>query len=273
MKLASSSTPCVRRRAPRAPSDSTRPIGRGAMLASLALHAAAVGGMVWATWFHASPGDARAAMSFTFGAPAEADANPAPAPEPLPPLDWLEPTTAEVVELPFELTPTDESRFDPQLVEVHEPTRAIARWMNTPWAAPAGGATTSAPASGGEQPLEVAVIDSVSQPPQPDPLAQAAAPEDSTSQLEFAQLTHGPDPEYPRASLRLREHGATLLRIHVSEAGAVRDVEVVRSSGSQRLDRAAAEGVKSWRFEPARRDGNPIPTSVLHQITFTLGES
>lgn len=270
MKRASSTPPSARMRALRGSSNSTRPLGGGAMLASLALHAAAVGGMVWATWFRASPGDERAAMSLTFAAPQEADASQDPAPETLPPLDWREPTTAEVVELPFELTPADETRFDPQFTEVHEPTQAIARWMNTPWSKLAGGTATSAPASGGAGELQVAVLAPATQPPQPDPLAETPPP---VSQLQLAQLIHRPDPHYPNASLRLREQGTTLLRLHVNEAGVVRDVVVVRSSGSQRLDRAAAEGVKSWRFEPARRDGTAIATSVLHQVTFTLGES
>lgn len=273
MTPVSSPRPLARRRARLASSDATRSLGGGALLASLAIHALAVGGVVWATWFRTTPGDGQPAMSFEFAAAQETDAAQEPSPEPLPPLDWREPTAAEVVELPFEFTPADETRFDPQLTEVREPTRAIARWMDTPWTKLAGGASTSAPASGGAGELQVAALAPSPQPAQPDPLAQTPPPEQPTSRLQFAQLIHRPDPQYPRASLRLREHGTTLLRLHVDEGGAVRDVEVVRSSGSQRLDRAAAEGVKSWRFEPARRDGAAIPTSVLHQITFTLGAS
>ncbi len=244
-----------------------RRFGSSAFLLSLALHASAVGGLVWATWFHARPGDGRAPLAFAIAPAQDFEPSREPAPEPLPPLEWREPTSAELVELPFELQPADESRFDPQLSEVREPTRAIARWMDTPWIATAGGEQTSAPESGGAAELAVAPAPPV-EPRQPE--AEAEPPPQSL--LAHAQLVHAPAPQYPRAALRLREQGAALLRIHVGLDGVVIDVELVRSSGSQRLDRAAAEGVKAWRFEPARRDGAPIATSVLHQVTFTLGE-
>lgn len=246
-----------------------RRFGSSAFVLSVALHAAAVGGMVWATWFHPRPGDGRAAMAFSIAPAADLDLSHAPAPEPLPPLDWQEPTSAELVELPVEVQVADESRFDPQLREVREPARAIARWMNTPWSAPAGGEQISAPESGGAG--ELAVAPAPPSEPQPPEPAVTTPPAPAESQLAHAVLVHSPAPQYPRASLRMREEGAALLRIHVSPQGAVLDVEIVRSSGSQRLDRAAAEGVKAWRFEPARRDGEAIATSVLHQVTFTLG--
>ncbi len=243
-------------------------MGSSAFLLSLALHATAVGGLVLATWFRTQPGAGRAAMAFSIAPAEDLDSAHDAAPEPLPPLDWQEPTSAEVVELPVELQPADESRFDPQLREVHEPARAIARWMDTPWSGPAGGRQVSAPESGGVG--ELAVVVAPPTAPQP-PVDAEEPPPPRETQLTHALLVHSPAPQYPRSSLRLREHGAALLRIHVGVDGAVLDVELVRSSGSQRLDRAAADGVRAWRFEPARRDGTPIATSVLHQVTFTLG--
>ncbi len=64
-------------------------------------------------------------------------------------------------------------------------------------------------------------------------------------------------PPYPAASRRLREEGDVRLSVHIDEAGRVTDVKLVRSSGSPRLDAAAIETVKKWRFKPATVEGRP----------------
>ncbi len=249
-----------------------RPASGLAWAVSLALHALAVGGLGWATWTAAGAGPARRAIEVALVEATEPAAEEASAPEPEFELEALEPTEPVLVDVPFVLPRADESRFDPEFTEVREPTRAIAHWMSLSLA------DISRSARAGDGALDENVGEAppvaVARPlaPPPDPLAQAPEAEpESESALAHAVLVHRPDPEYPRASLRLREEGAALLRIHVDETGAVRDVEIVRSSGAVRLDRAAVDGVKSWRFEPARRAGAPIATSVLHQITFKLG--
>jgi protein TonB len=244
---------------------------RGSALAvSLVFHALAMGGIGWATWNAAGVGPARGAVAVALVEAAEPAVDEASAPEPEFEFEALEPTEPVLVDVPFVLPRADESRFDPEFTEVREPTRAIAHWMSLSLA------DLSRAARAGESSLDDGVgeappvADARPVAPPPDPLAQAPRTEPEST-LAHAVLVHRPDPEYPRASLRLREEGTALLRIHVDESGAVRDVELVRSSGTVRLDRAAVEGVKSWRFEPARRAGAPIATSVLHQITFKLG--
>src|SRR3546814_14578855 len=59
-----------------------------------------------------------------------------------------------------------------------------------------------------------------------------------------------PAPEYPRASLRRRESGNVLLRVHVGPDGAPRSIDLISGSGSRRLDRAATDAVREWRFRP-----------------------
>jgi protein TonB len=45
---------------------------------------------------------------------------------------------------------------------------------------------------------------------------------------------------------------------------------VIRSSGYSRLDAAAREGVRRWRFKPAMRDGVPMAASVDVPIRWSL---
>lgn len=79
-----------------------------------------------------------------------------------------------------------------------------------------------------------------------------------------------PPPRYPPASLRRGETGEVLLRIHVDREGRPGEIDLVRGSGSSRLDRAATEAVRRWRFRPAVRAGQPIEGVKMQQVAFTL---
>jgi protein TonB len=77
-------------------------------------------------------------------------------------------------------------------------------------------------------------------------------------------------PRYPEAAKRRGIEGTTLLKIHVSARGLVEDVLVERSAGHQELDLAAAEAVKRWRFEPAKRGTQPVAVWVMLPVRFEL---
>ncbi len=64
--------------------------------------------------------------------------------------------------------------------------------------------------------------------------------------------------------------GTVSLRALVRADGAVRDVEVVSSSGSAVLDRTAVETVLRWQFAPATRDGVPIDAYVTLKIRYVV---
>jgi TonB family protein len=51
--------------------------------------------------------------------------------------------------------------------------------------------------------------------------------------------------------------------------GRVRDLRVARSLG-RGLDEKAMEAVKTWKFEPAMKDGKPVAVQVNIEITFQL---
>jgi len=82
-----------------------------------------------------------------------------------------------------------------------------------------------------------------------------------------------PLPAYPRAA---REHGwegTTLLQVEVLDNGRAGEVEIVRSSGHQILDKAAEEAVRRWRFLPARSGETPIRSLVEIPIHFRLASN
>ena len=64
--------------------------------------------------------------------------------------------------------------------------------------------------------------------------------------------------EYPLHMWDQDMEGETLLRVRVSNVGAVDSVEVLQSSGYASFDSAAVSGAQNLRFTPARRDGERI---------------
>ena len=102
-------------------------------------------------------------------------------------------------------------------------------------------------------------------PTQPAPgAARAPAPRDPGPRPR-------PAPRYPADALRNQESGTVLLRVEVGVDGVPTAVDVVRSSRSRSLDRAAGEAVRQWRFRPAQRNGQPVAGTVQVPVSFNLG--
>jgi len=102
--------------------------------------------------------------------------------------------------------------------------------------------------------------------PPPAPLVQIVA---TTPRFDAAYL-HNPEPVYPLAARRAGEAGKVLLNVRVSAQGVAEQVQVAKSSGFPRLDEAAREAVRRWRFVPARRGDEPIAANVIVPIVFQL---
>jgi TonB family protein len=71
-------------------------------------------------------------------------------------------------------------------------------------------------------------------------------------------------PAYPLVARRRGEEGKVLLRVNLSQSGAVKDVTVQESSGFELLDRAALKAVRRWRFS------RKAARTVLVPINFRL---
>lgn len=77
-------------------------------------------------------------------------------------------------------------------------------------------------------------------------------------------------PAYPPLSRRLGEEGKVVLRVELDEQGHVSAARVATASGFARLDEAALAAVKTWRCNPARRDGQPVRAVALQPFNFVL---
>lgn len=79
-----------------------------------------------------------------------------------------------------------------------------------------------------------------------------------------------PAPPYPGPARRRGHEGTVLLTVEVLVEGTTGRIRVVKSSGHPLLDEAALQAVGEWRFEPAMKNGTPIPSWVEVPVRFVL---
>jgi protein TonB len=104
----------------------------------------------------------------------------------------------------------------------------------------------------------------------PAPIFVPAPPAPITAARFDADYLQNPSPVYPAISRRVGEEGKVVLRVHVDAAGQATEVAIRTPSGHPRLDNAARDAVRRWRFVPARRGDTPIDAWVLVPIVFNL---
>lgn len=107
-------------------------------------------------------------------------------------------------------------------------------------------------------------------PPPPPMPAVVAAPSIVTVNDLGARLLKAKSPTYPIESRRKREQGVVVLRVTVSEQGQVEDLAIERTSGHERLDKAALAAVRGWRWSPTVANGAPVRVRGLVRIPFEL---
>jgi TonB family protein len=76
-------------------------------------------------------------------------------------------------------------------------------------------------------------------------------------------------PAYTRDALAAKVEGTVMIHCVVEPDGTVSHATVLRSLEAG-LDQEAIKAARAWRFEPGRRDGNPVPVRVTIELKFTL---
>jgi periplasmic protein TonB len=119
-----------------------------------------------------------------------------------------------------------------------------------------------------------AAVEALPEPPPSTLAASAPVPADEPALVvppRFnADYLSNPAPIYPVASRSVGEQGRVLLRVLVSPEGEPREVLVGTGSGYERLDLAALDAVRRWKFVPARRGLEAVTAWVIVPIQFTL---
>ena len=95
---------------------------------------------------------------------------------------------------------------------------------------------------------------------------------EKTGSSKEVRVRLAPKPDYPALSRELDEEGTVWLLVDVDEAGMPVRIQLRRSSGFVRLDRAAKLGVAAWRFDPAQQGGQAQPSRIELPVRFSLKE-
>lgn len=118
--------------------------------------------------------------------------------------------------------------------------------------------------------FEEPIVPVADTPAPPSETAIAATPATTGAVAQELKTSHRVDPTYPPMSRRLSEQGTVRLKVLVDERGRPRDVEIAQSSGFTRLDEAATQAVRKWRFVAATDGVKAITAWTQVAVTFKL---
>lgn len=77
-------------------------------------------------------------------------------------------------------------------------------------------------------------------------------------------------PAYPRDAARQRIEGYVVVEFTVTATGETSDITVIQSEPRHTFDREARRAVSGWKYQPALKDGRPVPMRVQKTIRFNL---
>jgi len=83
------------------------------------------------------------------------------------------------------------------------------------------------------------------------------------------KVVFDPDPDYSEEARKVKFQGTVVLWVIVGSDGHPRDIHVRRSLGMG-LDEKAIEAVSRWKFEPAKKDGQPVAVQIAVEVNFRL---
>ena len=96
-------------------------------------------------------------------------------------------------------------------------------------------------------------------------------PENSKSSAKYKIGTiQNPHPEYPMIARKKGWQGRLLLNVHVSKDGNVININVVKTSGFEILDKISVKTIRDWKFIPARIGKKNIEDNLNIPVSFKL---
>lgn len=121
-----------------------------------------------------------------------------------------------------------------------------------------------------QEPVPVPQMPAAPALPAPAVAASPAAPAAVTPPRSDASHLNNPAPVYPAMSRRLGEQGRVVLDVYILPSGLVGEIRLKGSSGFKRLDDAALQAVKKWKYVPAKRGDEAIPYWYVQPLSFSL---
>lgn len=83
------------------------------------------------------------------------------------------------------------------------------------------------------------------------------------------KIVYDPQPQYSQLAREAGEQGTCILTLMVDASGSAKNIHISKPLGYG-LDEQAVRTVETWKFEPARRNGEPISIYASVAIAFRL---
>ena len=106
--------------------------------------------------------------------------------------------------------------------------------------------------------------------PAPDELPAEPIEATLTEVAPQVMAEHCPRPVYPARALRLGWQGTVVCSFVVARDGSVERLRVEQSSGHRILDDTVLRTLRSWRFVPGSRAGEPVEMELVRRFQFQL---
>ncbi len=87
--------------------------------------------------------------------------------------------------------------------------------------------------------------------------------------VSMPRAIYSPEPEFSEEARKSKYQGEVTLLATIGADGRTRNLVVVRSLGMG-LDEKALETVRTWRFDPAKKDGHPVAVQMNIIVNFHL---
>jgi TonB family protein len=104
-------------------------------------------------------------------------------------------------------------------------------------------------------------------PPAPPAAPPAPAPAPAPAGVHLPEVKRRVEAVYPKEQEKSGVSAVVVLRVVVKADGQIGEVTMAQTAG-EAFDRAATEAVKQWEFQPATRNGQPVPSRIAVQIRF-----
>ncbi|HLK08664.1 MAG TPA: energy transducer TonB [Candidatus Angelobacter sp.] len=87
--------------------------------------------------------------------------------------------------------------------------------------------------------------------------------------VSMPRAIYSPEPEFSEEARKTKHQGEVILLATIGADGRPRNLTVIRSLGMG-LDEKALETVRTWKFEPAKKDGRPVAVQMNIILNFNL---
>jgi TonB family protein len=103
----------------------------------------------------------------------------------------------------------------------------------------------------------------------PEPIMPVCSEKTRQSCVSPPQPIYQPAPEYSKQAREAKYQGTCVIALVVEPDGSPSHVSII-SGLDMGLDEKAVEAVKTWKFNPAMKDGNPVRVAIAVEVDFHL---